>query len=108
MGTVYLDVKHFTEDGAEHIEITQTLSGLRETKEHRILDGEERPHEDHVFGAVLSKSKRLALDEIENEHLKKDWSQDSFADGKLIYTRAQSDTAKSGKTWSAEQVGSDD
>ena len=67
MGTVYLDVKHFTEDGAEHIEITQTLSGLSETKEHRILDGEERPHEDHVFGAVLSKSRRLALDEIENE-----------------------------------------
>ncbi|TBU48214.1 hypothetical protein BD309DRAFT_349362 [Dichomitus squalens] len=104
VATLYLDVKHFTEDGVEHIEIVQTLSGVKGTTENRILDGEERPHEDHVFGAVLSTSRRVTLDEIEYDHLKKDWSDDSFADGKIIYTQAKSDTSKSGKTWTAEQV----
>lgn len=105
MATIYLSVKHFTEDGAEHIDIEQTLTGgIKGTNEHRILDWTERSHEDHVFGPVLSKSRRVSLDEVDQEWLKKDWLDDSFADGKIIYTCAKSDTEKSGKTWSSEQV----
>ncbi len=106
MATLYLDIKHFKDDsGIEHIDIDQTITGgIKGTNEHRILDWTERPHEDHVFGPVLSKSRRVTLDDVEREWLKKDWLEESFADGHIIYTCAKSDSAKSGTTWSSEQV----
>ena len=106
MATLYLDVKHFKDDsGVEHIDIDQTITGgIKGTNEHRILDWTERSHEDHVFGAVLSKSRRVTLEDIDREWLKKDWLDASFADGHIIYTCAKSDTSKSGRTWSSEQV----
>ncbi|KAI0756596.1 hypothetical protein C8Q80DRAFT_1091240 [Daedaleopsis nitida] len=106
MATLYLAIKHFTEDGIEHVDIEQTITGgIKGTNEHRILDWTERTHEDHVFGPVFSKSRRVSLDEVEKEWLKKDWSlAESLVDGKIIYTTAKSDTSKSGKTWSTEQV----
>ncbi|RPD64978.1 hypothetical protein L226DRAFT_541575 [Lentinus tigrinus ALCF2SS1-7] len=106
MATLYLDVKHYKEDdGIEHIDVAQTITGgIKGTNEHRILDWTEREHEDHIFGAVLSKSRRVTLDDVEREWLKRDWLDESFADGHIIYTCAKSDTAKSGRTWSSEQV----
>ena len=106
IATLYLDVRHFTEDGIEQIVIDQTITGgIKGTKEHRRFDWVERPHEDHIFGPVLGKSNRLTLDEIEQDWLKQDWLEESFLDGKIIYTRATSDTEKSGRTWTAQQVG---
>ena len=106
MASVYLSVKHYKdENGIEHIDIDQTVTGgIKGTSEYRVLDWTERPHEDHVFGAVLSKSRRVPLNELEREWLKKDWADESFENGEIIYTCAKSDTAKSGRTWSSEQV----
>ncbi|KAM5531875.1 hypothetical protein V8D89_014429 [Ganoderma adspersum] len=105
IATLYLDVRHFTEDGIEQVVIDQTITGgIKGTKEHRRFDWVERPHEDHIFGPVLGKSNRLILDEIEQDWLKEDWLEESFLDGKIIYTRATSDTEKSGRTWTAQQA----
>ena len=106
MATIYLDVRHYTDDsGIERIDVDQTLTGgISGTSEHRILDYTEREHEDHVFGAVLSRSRRVSLDEVQREWLKKDWLEESFVDGLIINTAAKSNTAKSGRTWSSEQV----
>ncbi|KAI0660483.1 hypothetical protein C8Q70DRAFT_1044452 [Cubamyces menziesii] len=106
MASVYLSVKHYKdENGIEHIDIDQTVTGgIKGTSEYRVLDWTERPHEDHVFGAVLSKSRRVPLAEVEREWLKKDWEDESFENGEIIYTCAKSDTAKSGRTWSSEQT----
>ena len=106
MASIYLDVNHYKDDqGVERIDIVQTLTGgMSGTTENRTLDWTEREHEDHLFGPVLSKSRRAALDEIEREWLKKDWLNESFVDGQIINTTAKSNTAKSGKTWLSEQV----
>lgn len=106
MATLYLSVEHSKgDDGVEHIDIEQTLTGgIKGTNEHRILDWTEREHEDYVFGSVLSKSQRVALDDVEQEWLRKDWLDDSFDDGKTIYTVAESNTEKSGRSWKGEQV----
>ncbi|KAI0800864.1 hypothetical protein C8Q74DRAFT_450529 [Fomes fomentarius] len=107
LATIYVTIKHYKdENGVEHIEADQTLTGgIKGTNEHRILDWTERTHEDHVFGPVLSKSRRVKLEEVEREWLKKDWLLDeSLPDGLIIYTTAKSDTEKSGTTWTSEQV----
>ncbi|KAI0778592.1 hypothetical protein BD413DRAFT_112288 [Trametes elegans] len=106
LATLYLTVKHYKDDnGIEHIDIDQTLTGgVKGTNEYRTLDWTERTYEDHVFGPVLGKSRRVALSEVERDWLKKDWSEESFADGAIIYTTAKSDTAKSGRTWLSEQT----
>ncbi len=106
MATLYLSVKHYKDEGGvEHIDIDQTLTGgIQGTNEYRILDGTERSHEDHVFGNVLSKSRRVSLAEVDREWLKKEWLDDSLENGAIIFTCAKSDTEKSGTAWSSEQV----
>ncbi|KAH8998850.1 hypothetical protein EDB86DRAFT_3064020 [Lactarius hatsudake] len=99
LATVTLYVKHYKdESGVEHIEIDQRLTGG-----NRTLDWTPREHEDHLFGAVIGKSRRVKLDELDNEFLKKGWLQDTEQHG-AINAYAQSDTPKSGKTWIAEQI----
>ncbi|KAI0830723.1 hypothetical protein BC628DRAFT_1469017 [Trametes gibbosa] len=104
--TLYLSVNHYKDDsGVEHIDVDQTLTGgVKGTNEYRTLDWTERSSEDYVFGPVLGKSRRVSLSGVEREWLKKDWLDDSFEDGAIIFTRANSDTPKSGKTWSTEQA----
>ncbi|KAI0652279.1 hypothetical protein C8Q79DRAFT_922775 [Trametes meyenii] len=106
MATLYLSVKHYKDDsGIEHIDIEQTLTGgIKGTNEYRILDWTERSHEDHVFGPVIGKSRRVPLTEVEHDWLKKDWLDDTLMDGAIIFTTAKSDTEKSGRTWSAQQT----
>ncbi|KZT05983.1 uncharacterized protein LAESUDRAFT_759867 [Laetiporus sulphureus 93-53] len=104
MGTLYLSIKHYTDENSiEHIDILQTLSGLSNTDEDRILDWEPRPHEDDTFGNVLSQSKRVSIDEVDNEWLKKGWTKDT-REMSLVLTRAESDTAKNGTRWVAVQT----
>ncbi|OSD03562.1 hypothetical protein PYCCODRAFT_232115 [Trametes coccinea BRFM310] len=106
MATVYLDIKHYKdENGIEHIDIDQSVTGgIKGTSEYRALDWEERPHEDHVFGAVLSKSKRVPLAEVEREWMKKDWLEESLEDGQIIFTCAKADPSKNKQKWSSEQT----
>jgi hypothetical protein len=105
MATLTLAVNHNKgDDGYEHIDIDQTLTGgISGTSEKRILDWTERKADDRIFGAVVSKSRRLKLEEIENEFLKKDWLPDTAEHG-AINSYVYSDTPKSNTSWTAEQI----
>ena len=100
-----LYVKHSTgDDGIEHIDIDQRLSGgISGTTENRTLTWEERHQNDDLFGAVVGKSRRISLDEIEDEFLKTGWTQDTI-DEQAIEALAWSDTPISGKEWRADQI----
>ncbi|KAI9445315.1 hypothetical protein H4582DRAFT_1806344 [Lactarius indigo] len=105
LATVTLYIKHYKdENDVEHIEIDQRLTGgVPGTFENRTLDWTPREHNDHLFGPVVGKSRRVKLDELDNEYLRKGWLQDTEQHG-AINAHAQSDTPKSGKTWIAEQI----
>ena len=74
LSTITLYVRHYKDDdGVEHIDIDQTLTGIPGTSENRILDWTFREHDDYLFGSVLGKTRRANVDEIENEYLKEGW-----------------------------------
>lgn len=103
-GTLYLNIKHYVDDASiEHIDIEQSLSGLATTNEDRILDWQQRSHEDDVFGIVISKTKRVPLKEIKNDWLRGGWTEDT-ASFDIVYTDADSDAEKNGIVWNAVQT----
>jgi len=104
-GTVTLYVKHYKDgNDVEHIDIRQTITGGFEgTTENRTLDWTERENEDHVFGHVKSKSRRANPNDFDNEWLKNGWLSDTQEHG-VINSWVESDTPKSGMTWTAEQT----
>ncbi|KAF8078762.1 LCCL domain-containing protein [Lyophyllum atratum] len=104
-GTVTLNIKHFKDEaGAEHVDIDQTLTGgIPGTSERRTLTWTERENEDHLFGAVIGKSRRTKVDILEDEFLKKNWTEDTFEHG-VIQSYVESNTPKSGTTWIANQT----
>jgi len=73
VATITLHLKHTTSPtGVEIIDIDQTLTGgIKGTSEHRELDYQERPHSDHIFGNVVGKTRKLKVEEIDDEFLKK-------------------------------------
>ncbi|KAF8456272.1 hypothetical protein BGX38DRAFT_1163626 [Terfezia claveryi] len=83
LATITLTIKHTTdpETGVEQIDINQSLSGLSGTVEARKLDWTDRPHEDYVCGKVVGKSRRAQLSQIDDELLKKGWTDDTVAKG---------------------------
>jgi hypothetical protein len=105
MFTLTLVVKHYTDDaGIEHIDIDQTLSGgIPGTSENRSLDWEENSESDDVFGAVIGQSKRIKLEEVEDEFLKSGWTDDTAEDGTVLAV-AWSDPENNPLTWRAEMV----
>jgi len=105
MFTLTLVMKHYTDEaGIEHIDIDQTLSGgIPGTSENRPLDWQERSDSDDVFGAVITQSKRVKLEEVEDEFLKSGWTEDTAEDG-IIFDIAWSDPQNNHLTWKAEQV----
>lgn len=104
-GTLTLDIRHYKDDtGVEHIDIDQTLTGgIPGSQEIRILDWVGRDREDRIFGAVIGKSRRIQLSEINDEFLAKGWEADVHEHG-AIESYVESDTKKSGRTWIADQV----
>lgn len=106
LATITLYVKHYKDnDNVEHIDIDQRLTGgLPGTTENRTLDWTFRENSDYLFGPVLGKSRRVSLDRIDNEFLRKGWLPDTEQHG-AINSYVKSDTPKSNKTWIAEQVG---
>lgn len=105
MATVTLAIKHYKDDdGTEHVDIDQTLTGgIAGTTETRTLTWKERENEDHIFGAVVGKSRRTKVDVFEEDYLKKGWTEDTIEHG-VIQSYVESDTPKSGTTWIANQV----
>jgi hypothetical protein len=105
MATISLSVKHYKDDtGVEHIDIDQTLSGgIAGTTERRILDWVYREHEDHIFGALLGKSRRSKWEDITEPFLRKGWLPDTKENG-VIEGYVESDTPKSNRVWAVSQV----
>uniref|UniRef100_A0A0W0FGZ1 Uncharacterized protein n=1 Tax=Moniliophthora roreri TaxID=221103 RepID=A0A0W0FGZ1_MONRR len=106
LATLTLFVKHYKDDnGVEHIDIDQVLTGrIPGTREERTLNWTERENEDHVFGPVVGKSRRIKdLSEIEDDFLKTGWTPDSLEHG-LVQSWVESDTPQSGRTWIAIQA----
>ncbi|KAH7912587.1 hypothetical protein BJ138DRAFT_769527 [Hygrophoropsis aurantiaca] len=105
MFSLTLVVKHYKDDdGVEHIDIDQTLSGgIPGTSENRTLNFQEHTEDDDVFGAVIGKSRRVDLKEIEDEFLRNGWTDDTY-EQHAIQSIAWSDTPRSGKTWRAVQT----
>lgn len=105
IGTLTLYIKHYKDDAdIEHIDIDQRLTGgIPGTEELRILNWEDHPSSDHIFGPVIGKSRRVKVSDLDNSFLKEGWTQDTITHG-LIQSYVESDTAKSGTTWIANQV----
>lgn len=104
LATVTLYIRHYKDDGGiEHIDIDQTLTGIPGTSEYRTLDWTLREHEDYLFGPVVGRSRRVKVNEIENEFLRDGWLRDTVQDG-AINSYVKSDTPRSNTTWIAEQV----
>ncbi|TFK71854.1 hypothetical protein BDN72DRAFT_816731 [Pluteus cervinus] len=104
LATVTLYVKHYSEDSLEHIDIDQALTGgIGASAELRVLDWTKREKEDRIFGHVLSKSRRIQVNELGEGYLKKGWTEDTVQNG-LIQSYVESDTPKSHTTWAANQT----
>lgn len=107
IGTVTLHIKHYkNENDEEKIDIDQTITGgIPGTSENRTLIWKEKENEDHLFGSVIGKSRRVKPEELTelNEFLKTGWTEDSLEQG-LIQAYAESNTPKSGTTWIGNQA----
>lgn len=103
--TVTLYTKHyFSEDGLEHIDIQQVGSGgFKGNFEPRVLDWTERERNDGLFGQIVGKSRHLKVEDIEDEWQREGWSDDTLEHG-VIESLVWSNTPKSGKVWTADQV----
>ena len=108
-GTITLSVKHFKDENAiEYIDIDQTLSGgFPGTRETRTLIWKAQENNDHVFGYYIGKSRRVPVDQLDIAFLKEGWTADTIEHG-LVQSYVESDTAKSGITWVANQVSMQD
>jgi hypothetical protein len=121
--TITLYIKHYKgdDDGVEHIDIDQVLTGGISTTEPRTLDcetlfappvslrnadkhsGSMRERYDNTFGHVVGRSRRVKLDDVEDAYLKNDWSDDTAEHG-AIESYVESDTPKSKTRWIAHQI----
>jgi len=101
MATITLDIKHYKSDeGVEKIDIVQTLTGgIKGTTECRNLDYVERGHKDHIFGNVVGRTRRIMLEDIEDEYLKKDWPADLVKEGLIDSFVFNEENA-----WTANQI----
>ncbi|KAG0704333.1 hypothetical protein DFH29DRAFT_911870 [Suillus ampliporus] len=95
-----LDFSQYVDDGGvEHVDIKQTLSGgFKAPTENIIMDGDEHPKDDDLFGPLIGKTRRIKVDELDTDFLKEDWTEDTLEDG-IIYGIVKSDTEKTGKDW---------
>ncbi|KAF8898893.1 hypothetical protein BD779DRAFT_1666654 [Infundibulicybe gibba] len=103
--TVTLHAKHYKDDaGIEHIDIDQTITGgIPGTTEKRTLTWVERENEDHLFGAVKGRTRRIKVEELDEPYLKEGWTEDTIKYG-VVQSYVESDTPKSGTTWIANQA----
>ncbi|KDR69577.1 hypothetical protein GALMADRAFT_255791 [Galerina marginata CBS 339.88] len=105
LGTVTLSIKHYkNEDGVEHIDIDQTLTGgIQGASELRTLQWKGQEDEHPLFGAVIGKSRRVKAEELDIAFLQSDWTADTLEHG-LIQAYIESNTVKSRTTWIANQT----
>ncbi|KAG0128338.1 hypothetical protein HOY82DRAFT_467842, partial [Tuber indicum] len=96
--TISLDIKHFVKDDTEHIDIEQTATGgIKGATENRIRDW--KPHEDCLFGKLTAQSRRIKLEDVPDEFLKKDWLEGEAREDGLVEAFALSENG-----WNAQYV----
>ncbi|TFK79515.1 hypothetical protein K466DRAFT_606088 [Polyporus arcularius HHB13444] len=101
----HLAIKHYTDAaGVEHIEVEQTVPGLRSNSEHRVLDWSQQKVDGPIFGALVTQNRRVQADELEPGWLKDGLCPETFVDGAIVHTLAQSDSQKDRETWRMEQT----
>ena len=100
LATITLSITHKPDElGVERVEVVNSLTGGITTTELSVLDWTSRLHEDHFFGEVLGKSKRVdSPNTIEDSFLKEDWD---TSDGVLLF---YDESVRESKRWTSEQV----
>ncbi|KAI0029147.1 hypothetical protein K488DRAFT_89017 [Vararia minispora EC-137] len=103
--TVTLHIKHYKDDaGVEHIDIRQTLTGgIEGNDENRTLDWTMRDQINSLFGPVKGRSRRVNPEELEVPWLKDHFLPEISEHG-TVHAFAESDTEKSGTTWTSNQT----
>ncbi|RPB14324.1 hypothetical protein P167DRAFT_534164 [Morchella conica CCBAS932] len=101
LANLCLDIKHYRDDdGVEHIDIVQTLTGgIQGTTELRTLDWTEREHEDHIFGKLRGKSRRVKPSGLDDDFLKKNFLPEVETD-----CAVESYVVNDANKWTAQQI----
>ncbi|TVY14540.1 hypothetical protein LARI1_G006890 [Lachnellula arida] len=111
LATVTLHTKQYTgDDSTTHIDISQTVTGgIQGTTENRVLNWQEREHEDHIFGHLKGRSRWLSSSDYDSEitdpFLKAEWLDvDSEKGGPSGEIHIESSVVNEEKGWTAQQV----
>ncbi|KAF7339603.1 hypothetical protein MSAN_02174800 [Mycena sanguinolenta] len=105
VASVTLAIKHYKDEaGVERFDIDQTLTGgIPGAKEESVLNWAEKPSKSPLFGDIIGRARRCQVSELEDDFLKSNWTADTIEHG-VIHVRVVSDTAKSGTSWTVNQV----
>ncbi|KAJ3782248.1 hypothetical protein GGU10DRAFT_275948 [Lentinula aff. detonsa] len=100
--TLTVTVKHNKNDsGEECLSLEQTIAGLDLGEpEVKVLNWVEQTRDTKLIGTVVTKAKRVKVDEVENAYLKEEWSADTLENGCILVHVAPAGT----ESWSAEQT----
>ena len=99
-----LRIKHTTDEaGVEHIVIDQVVSGIPALRDVAVVGGQEQEREHFLFGLMTTKTRRVAVEELSDEYLKGDLTQDAIDDGVFV-TESWSTPDKNNYTWRNIQV----
>lgn len=119
-GVINLYIKHTSAeenpDKFEHIDVKQRVDFQfvqQGSEENRILSYEYKTVADHVFGTVTGRSRRIKIEEIEDEYLKSKWTADTVEHGAIQSTVSkeveltgddEEDEVLENSVWTADQV----
>ncbi|KAJ3793525.1 hypothetical protein GGU11DRAFT_850258 [Lentinula aff. detonsa] len=100
--TLTVTVKHNKNDsGEECLSLEQTIAGFDLGEpEVKVLNWVEQTRDTKLIGTVVTKAKRVKVDEVENAYLKEEWSADTLENGCILVHVAPAGT----ESWSAEQT----
>ena len=103
--TITLFVKHYKDDeGAEHIDIEQTVTGgISGPPEYRTLNWTSHKMDHSLFGAIIARSRRIAVAEVTDEYLNSGWLPDVSRDG-VIQSSGEADEEKNPYHWKSDVV----
>ena len=105
LATVTQHIKHYTgEDGKPHIDIKQVvIGGIQASPENRILDWNERPHSDRIFGELVGRSRYVNPKDLEEADVggDKDWLSEGWDEGG---EKAESLVENKEAGWTALQI----
>jgi len=103
--TITLYIKHYKDDsGVEHIDIAQTITGgVSVSPENRALDWTLRKGDHSLFGASISRARRVALADVTDEYLNSGWLPEVSRDGG-VEAYAEADKEKNSYSWKSNMV----